>query len=136
MAKITEITPIKTSGAGHSSIFITLDNGVKGEVYLGMNTTSTDLAEGVDIEYDTQESPYGLKIKPRNFKNGKFAGKPTFGGGGGQKKDTLGMTLGNALTNATMMVCHDKIPLADLEKVTRRMIDISISIKKDYEGKI
>jgi hypothetical protein len=108
---------------------------VKGEVYLGVRATSTDLAVGVDIEYDTQESPYGLKIKPRNFKNGKFASKPTFGGGG-QKKDTLGMTLGNALTNATMMVCHDKIPLADLEKVTRRMIDISIAIKKDYEGKI
>jgi hypothetical protein len=132
-SKITEISATNTSAAGHSSVVISLENGTKGEVYLGKQISSHDLVVGMDIEYETQDSPYGLKLKVRGLRDGKFTLSK---GGGMPKKDTAGMAVGASINNAVMLISYGKIEIKDLKAVAKRILDVSIELKKEYEGKI
>lgn len=73
--------------------------------------------------------------------NGKNYVKPAkevkaFFGGGGKPKDTSGMAIGAALNNAVSLVGAGKVDIKDLKATAKRILDISIELKKEYEGKL
>jgi hypothetical protein len=73
--------------------------------------------------------------------NGKEYIKPakevkSFFGGGGKPKDTSGMAIGAALNNAVTLVSSGKVDIKELKVIAKRILDISIELKKEYEGKL
>jgi hypothetical protein len=85
------------------------------------------LVIGESVELDSYQSSNGkYYIKAPN--------KPK--GGGMPKKDTTGMAVGSALNNAVALIAAGKVELKDLQATAKRILDISIELKSQYEGKI
>lgn len=133
-AKVISVSPITTSAAGWSVCKVELDNGTKGEVFLGKNITDTDVKVGITLTYEQEESQYGLKLKVKNLKNGKFSSpspRPF-----GAPKDSTGIAVGAAMNNAVLLAAHGVIKIDDIEKYTRRIIEVSAQLKKEFEGRV
>jgi hypothetical protein len=97
---------------------------------------------GSTIEYTTSEQSdkqgnVYTKIEPidpekQNFKSG--GGNSNYNKGG-FKSDGVGMMVGNAITNATLLVSHSVITLDELESIADRICEISIRLKAKHENK-
>lgn len=131
-SKIKHIDPPKTSGTGWTTVMVELENGTKGEVFLGKNITSHDLVVGMELNYTTEESQYGLKLKVVGLKNGKFQQS----GGGGKPQNSAGQTIGNAINNAVLLVCHGKIELKEIKPIAERIIEIGIELKDKFKDRL
>lgn len=53
-----------------------------------------------------------------------------------KKQDAVaaGMMVGNALTNASLLVAHGIVPIADLKKFAHRICEISTELKEEFGG--
>lgn len=95
-----------------------------------------DKWEGVKNDIKVGEGTYNVYPS----KSGKLyleAAKkaPSFVGGG-KPKDTSGVAIGAALNNAVTLVSSGKVDIKDLKATAKRILDISIELKKEYEGKL
>jgi hypothetical protein len=46
------------------------------------------------------------------------------------------MAIGAALNNAVTLVSSGKVDIKELKVIAKRILDISIELKKEYEGKL
>jgi hypothetical protein len=54
-------------------------------------------------------------------------------GGGKQPYNNRGQAIGNALTNATLLVCHGKVDIKDLGKTAERILEIAENLSNPTE---
>lgn len=111
---------------------ISLEDGTTGEISAKEQDPSY-LQPGQELSYSvkSEDPKYGKKLKretPNNFGGGRS-------GGGGRTFDDLGATVGNAMSNAVMLVCHDKVDIKDLKKVAKGIAQKSIEIKSELKTK-
>lgn len=83
---------------------------------------------GAEIELqeagkDSKGNTKYKRVTPNNFKSG------------GYKQDTTGMMVGNAITNAVSLISSGKADIRDLEIYARRICDISVKLKSEFENK-
>jgi hypothetical protein len=118
--------------------------GPKGKIYYhdvvfeGDSTTynigSTDknpdfLAVGQTLAYEVPDAS-----KPNKIKRVKEA-PPSFGGGGGYKPDTIGITVGAGINCAVTLIANGKVELKDLEATARRIVEISLKLRDEFKDK-
>ena len=108
---------------------IEFENGDKGQIG---KKEKNSLSVGDELTYTVESTPKGNKIKTvSNFTGGgNYSGKSK----GGFKSDNTGMMVGNAITNATNLVCHGKVDIKDLESVAKRICEISMKLKKEIDS--
>lgn len=101
------------------------DVTIDGNTYnIGAQAKMPDfLAPGKELFYEvTDEKAKKIKrVKPPEFDSPL----PSEGNKTGGKFNSRGMAVGNALTNATLLVCHGKVDIKDIEKTAKRLLDIS-----------
>lgn len=88
---------------------------------------------GDEVEYEVKKNhekhgPQGKVSKPNNFRGGGQKG-------GGYKPDTIGITIGNALNNVSLLIAHDKVELKDLEKTATRFVEVALGLKDKFKDK-
>lgn len=88
-----------------------------------------ELKEGQQGTFDCYPSKSGKLYLQAAKKTSPF-------GGGGKPKDTSGVAIGAALNNAVTLVSCGKVDIKDLKATAKRILDISIELKKEYEGKL
>jgi hypothetical protein len=114
--KIKEISPVSTSGSGWSSIKVTLDDERVGEILIGQNKSDHPFKEGMEIFFDEENSPYGLKLK-RAKPAGVVGASP--GGGGKPKVNESAISANVAMSESVKILVAGKInndqlfPMAD-----------------------
>ena len=95
---------------------------------IGSKDESADfLKVGQTLTYEVPDT-----TKPNSIKRVK---ENPFGGGGGYKPDTVGITIGNALSNATLLVAHGAVQPADLEAAARNIAKIAFKLKEEFAGR-
>ena len=119
--KITAVT-FKSEWKGPKGILYYHDVEIDGTTYnIGAQNKLPDFLQvGKEIHYEvTDASKNKIKrVKPPDQQ---------FVPGGGQKPayNSKGQAIGNALTNATLLVCHGKVDIKDLEKTAARILEIA-----------
>jgi len=59
-----------------------------------------------------------------------------FGGShGGSTFSQVGVTVGNAITNAVTLVANGKVDIKDLKATAHRIAEIAFELKEEFEGK-
>lgn len=84
---------------------------------------------GDEVEYEVKRThatygDQGSVKKPNNFNRG-----------GGFKRDTVGVAIGNALNNATLLVANGKVAIGDLEVYARRITEVAFKLKEEFKNK-
>jgi hypothetical protein len=90
------------------------------------------LQVGQEAVLDTYVGSNGKNYAKPPKEEKKYVG----GFGGGKPKDTSGMAIGAALNNAVTLVSSGKVDIKELKVIAKRILDISIELKKEYEGKL
>ena len=88
------------------------------------------------VGYEGEFNLYQNKEKTKWFATAPQAEKKFFGGKMPSKDNSVGQTIGNAISNAVLLVCHGKADIKDLEKYAERIAEISINLKAKYKDKI
>lgn len=88
-----------------------------------------ELKEGEQGTFDCYPSKAGKLYLQAAKKTSPF-------GGGGKPKDTSGQAIGAALNNAVTLVSSGKVDIKELKSIAKRILDISIELKKEYEGRL
>lgn len=88
--------------------------------------TSLPFNVGDEIEYEVRRThekygDQGTVKKPNDFK------------GGGYKPDTVGITVGNALNNVSLLIAHGKLELKDLERDAERFVNVALTLKEKFK---
>ena len=102
------------------NFLVEFENGDSGST--SSKSTTPKWKIGDEYTYDVAEV--------NGYKNIKGM-KPVNGFGGG-KVDTVGMTVGNAISNAVLLICHGKIDMKDLEKTADRICEIAFTLKTKH----
>lgn len=120
--KITAIT-FKSEWKGPKGLLYYHDIDIDGETYnIGAQSKLPDFLQvGKEIYYEVTDASKN-KIKRVKPPDQQFA--PT-GGAAKPAYNSKGQAIGNALTNATLLACHGKIELKQLEEVARRILTIA-----------
>ena len=111
---------------------IELEDGTTGEI--SSSKKDPDYFQpGKELNYEvkSEDPKYGKKLKrvtPQQ--NGRG-----YSGGGGKSYDNMGATIGNAVSNATLLACHGKIEEKHLEAAARKIAKIAIKLNKELSEK-
>ena len=117
----------------NNSLIYSHDVVIDGTTYnIGSQAKNPDFLEpGKEIYFEvTDEAGKKIKrVKPPEFENPlPDGGKPAAG-----KFNSRGMAVGNAMTNATLLACHGKIEVKDIEKIAKRLLEISEDLVNNAE---
>lgn len=131
-SKVTKLEPwdnAKPDDYGNLMYNIEFENGDSG-AYRG-NPNKLSFAVGRESEYEINE------VTSKNGKKYTKVSKPQqqgsgFSRGGGRYSD-VGVTVGNALNNASLLAAHGKIDVKDMPKVAERIIETAIELKNKYK---
>ena len=125
---------------------IEFNNGDKGE-YISRSNPQSKFVVGTEVMYDITPAKDGmgnqyLKITtvrtynqpgtsytPNNSGN---AAKPAFTP---NVNNSIGMMVGNAITNACNLACHGVIQMDQVRATAESLCELSIDLKKTFDGK-
>ena len=102
---------------------IEFDNGDKGSCGT-KEKLPAKLGVGTEHTYELVDGKIKLQMPQMN----------SFGGG--KPKDNSGMAIGASINNAITLCAHGIISKEKIEDTARWILDLSIKLKKDYEGKL
>lgn len=98
---------------------------------IGSKDQSPDfLAVGQTLTYEIPNP-----AKPNSIKRVKEAPANFSGSGGGYKPDTVGITVGNAISNAALLVAHGVVKADNLEAAARNIATIAFKLKEEFAGR-
>ena len=105
---------------------IKLENGESGS--LGTRDEAPDwLVKGAEINYTIEESQHGNRIKRvQEYKSGTS----------NPNNNAIGQAVGNALSNATMLACHDKIDVEEIPDMAKRIVEHSLRIQSEIKSNL
>ena len=123
--KITALT-FKSEWKGPKGLIYYHDVTIDGKKYnIGAQEKEpTFLLPGAEIWYEVTDEAKGKikRVKAPDFQPSS-QGKPAY--------NSKGQAIGNALTNATLLVCHGKVDIKDLEKTAARILEIATNLNSE-----
>jgi hypothetical protein len=102
---------------------IEFDNGDKGSCG-AKDKLPSKLSVGTEHTYELLDG----KIKMQQPQMNQF--------GGGKPKDNSGMAVGASINNAITLCAHGIIPKDAIKVTAKWILDLSIELKKEYEGRL
>lgn len=137
MKKTTKVKSLRTgSPFGENNdiypVDISFENGDHGVAYAKSDPPPYKAGDEVEIE-DYGNDRDG-QVKYRVKKVYKGGGGYSGGGGrkGGFKADPVGQMVGNAITNASLLVAHSIVPHKDLGNEALRICKLSVWLKNKF----
>ena len=125
--KITKVGDFKEYKGQNGTVYYTnieFDNGDKGNIGV---KDKAKIFVGKELDYSiTQDDKGNNKIKAEV----PFPAKAM-----GAYNDKTGMMVGNAITNATLLVAHGIIQYSELADAASDICDLSIKLKEKFKDK-
>ncbi len=117
---------------------ISFENGDTGE-YISQSKEQTKFIKGDLISYNMElklnsNNEKYYKITPIKTDNTPVPKNPHTNFS--RPLDTVGPMVGNAISNAIMLVCHSKLDINKIEETAYRLCEISIKLKNEFENKL
>lgn len=130
-SKVKSVVVGKEWTSKHGATFYNHDYEFEDGVKLqASHKTENPFKQGDEVEYE-------IKSTDETYGNKGSVKKPDDGGGfGGGRRggySDVGVTVGNALNNASLLAAHGKIEMSDLPAVAERIIKTAIDLKNKYK---